>query len=251
MSLLTTPYQAPEGAGKNAKAGSATMAALAGAGILLLLPGLARADRDGFSYGHAEITLGFPNGQVTVGKTWDDDPRPVVVVREEEEPDRVIVEEHRCPPPAEKVTIIERYPEPVREVHVVREVYVERPACERPEVVVYRRPAERVICAPSRTVIYATGGYGEYRGYHEGGWERRGDHGSFRDHGRQGNHGGYSDHGDRGRHGGNSDRGDHGNQGGSRDDHRGYGGNSGPRDLFPDDHGRPARARGVQNFAQR
>src|SRR5688500_6575145 len=48
-----------------------------GMGLLALLPGAAAAD----SYGHAEITLGFPRGSDTVGRTWEDAPREVVVER--------------------------------------------------------------------------------------------------------------------------------------------------------------------------
>jgi uncharacterized membrane protein YgcG len=257
MSSRTIPYPAPEGAGKNAHSRfPATMlGAMAGVGLLLSLPGQARADRGGFSYGHAEITLGFPNGQVTLGKTWDDDARQVVV---EERPyaeddvvhDPVIVERQYCPPPVEHVTIIDRYPEPV---HVVRQVYVDRPSCERPEVVVYRRSPERVIYAPARTVIVAprfNGGYhegyrGEYHGEHHGyshlyqggngGNGNRNDHGG-KNGGQGGNGGGHSASG-----GGNGGGESHGYQGGSQ----------GPPNLFPQDHGRPARARGVQHFAQR
>jgi hypothetical protein len=234
MSLRTKPHttaSAPEGARKKAQARFPAMmlGAMAGAGILLWLPGQARADRDGISYGHAEITLGFPHGQVTVGRTWDDHPRRVVVEEEvvAEAPERVIVEERHCPPPPE-VTVIERYPEPVR---VVREVYVERPSCGRPEVVVYGGGPRRVIYAPARTVIVSPRGGGRY---HDGGGFRH-DHEGYRERDRhgQGGRGGYGDSGDHRNSGdhGRSDGGGHGYQGGDK----------GPRDLFPQDHDRPAR----------
>jgi hypothetical protein len=231
MSIQTIPYQAPEGAGRSGtvRVPASVLGAVAGVGLLLLLPGQVRAD--GNSYGHAEITLGFPQGQVTVGKTWDDYPRQVVVEEvthklpaeedwddedaeydeDADEPEHIIIEKRHHRPRVKKVTIIERYEEPVRcdrEVSVVRKVYVERPSCERPEVVVYGRSPERVIYVPSRTVIVTSrGGRGNRVEY----------------------------------------RGNHGNHGGSHGDHRGYqSGNHGPRNLFPEDQGRPVRMRGVQ-----
>src|SRR5687768_15439157 len=121
-----------------------------GLGLLALAPGMAAADR-GYSAGHAEISLGFPNGAITVGRTWENSPREVVVERvthklpetdygdevyeegyseadvyEDEAPEEVIIEKRR-PRVAKKVTIIEQYDEPryvEREV-VVRKVYVE------------------------------------------------------------------------------------------------------------------------------
>ena len=191
-------------------------------GALLLLPGQARAD----GYGHAEITLGFPHGEVTVGRTWEEHPRQVVVeevthkypeaddesdegyVEDDEaygeasaDPD-VVIEKRIVAPRPKRVTIIERYEE--APVHVVRHVYVERPACERPEVVVYSRPR---VCAPSPVVIVAPS-RPAYRG---GGW-RGGNRVDW--------HGGGSWHSERG-------------------------GHEGPRDLFPEDRGRPVRMRGI------
>jgi hypothetical protein len=179
---------------------------------LLALPGKARAD----SYGHAEITLGFPNGAVTVGRTWDDHPRRVVVEEvthkypeaddeadveyddeddaayesRSDEPD-VVIEKRIVRPAPRKVTIIERYvePEPCERVRVIRKVYVDRPACGR-EVVYHRRPVVHVVGGP--TVIVAPG-----RGGHHGGrgW-------------------------------------------------RSYDRHDGPRDLFREEGGRPGRWRG-------
>jgi hypothetical protein len=232
MSNHTIPYQSPEGAGgtRSARVPAYVLGAAAGFAFLFMLPGKARAD----SYGHAEISLGLPNGSVTVGRTWDDNPRQVVVEEvahklpdpdfeyedddderydgDADEPDQVIIEKRIERPRVKKVTIIERYVEPVhcdREVNVVRRVYVEPRYCERPDVVVYRSSPRHVIHAPSRTVIVASGhGHHGYRGGHRGG-----------------NHGGH-----RGNHGTRSyDRGSHG-----------------PRNLFPEASGRPVRARGVQ-----
>jgi hypothetical protein len=239
MSIQPTPHSAPVGAGKSGsvRIPASVLGAIAGVGLLFLSPGQARADR-GYSSGHAEITLGFPHGQVTVGKTWDDHP-PVVVEEvthklpadddwddededqgydeESDEPDHVIIEHREQRPCAKKVTIIEhRYAEPVhcdREVRVVRKVYLDRPACERSQVVVYGGPT-RVIHAPSRTVIvsHGNGGYRDHDGF-------RGDRGTVRVE----------------------------NRGPVRvDDRGGHGGDRGPRDLFPEDRGRPMRARGVQ-----
>src|SRR4051812_41972134 len=51
------------------------------AGIgLFLIPGSAHAG-GGVSYGHAEVTIGFPNGQVTVGRAWGEHPREIIVER--------------------------------------------------------------------------------------------------------------------------------------------------------------------------
>jgi hypothetical protein len=223
MSNFTIPYQAPEGAGKNAKARVPTyvLGAAVGVGLLLLLPGQAKAD----GYGHAEITLGFPNGQVTVGKTWDDHPREVVVEQvthkypdpdfdededdvrydgdaDADEPDHVIIEKRVVRPRVKKVTIIERYEEPVhcdREVSVVRKVYVEPRHSHRSNVVVYHQAPQRVIYAPSRTVIVAHGKHGHHS---------RGSHGpSYRHDG-------------------------------------------GHRNLFPVDSGRPMRSRGQQRMVK-
>lgn len=220
MSNFTIPYEAPEGAGKNAKARVPTyvLGAVVGVGLLLLLPGQAKAD----GYGHAEITLGFPNGQVTVGKTWDDNPREVVVEQvthkypdpdfddededdvrydgDADESDEVIIEKRVVRPRVKKVTIIERYVEPVhcdREVTVVRKVYVEPRHSHRSNVVVYRQAPQRVIYAPSRTVIVAPGG--------------RHGHGSHRSEG-----------------------------------HSYHRGGNGPRNLFPVESSRPMRSRGAQ-----
>ena len=201
MSNFIIPYQAPEGAGKHAKARAPTygLGAVVGVGLLLLLPGQAKAE----GYGHAEISLGFPNGQVTVGKTWDDNPREVVVEQvthqypdpdfdeedddvrydgDADQSDEVIIEKRIVRPRVKKVTIIERYVEPVqcdREVSVVRRVYVEPRHSHRSNVVVYRQAPQRVIYAPSRTVVVASGGHGHhYRGsshgpsYHHGGGPR-------------------------------------------------------------------------------
>ncbi|MEO6096541.1 MAG: hypothetical protein ABIW76_12875 [Fibrobacteria bacterium] len=236
MSNYTIPYQAPEGAGGNesVRIPAYVLGAAAGFAFLFMLPGQARAD----GYGHAEISLGFPHGSVTVGKTWDDNPRQVVVEEvthklpdpdfedededearydgDADEPDQVIIEKRIERPRVKKVTIIERYVEPVhcdREVNVVRRVYVEPRYCERPDVVVYRSSPSHVIYAPSRTVIVAPG-HGYRGGYH-----------GYRDSHRGGYHGGY--------------RGDHGTRSYDR-------GSNGPRNLFPEASGRPVRTRGVQ-----
>ena len=222
MSNFTIPYEAPEGAGKNAKARVPTyvLGAVVGVGLLLLLPGQAKAD----GYGHAEITLGFPNGQVTVGKTWDDNPREVVVEQVTHKyPDPDFDDEDETttcdtmatrmnptksssrsassgPARVKKVTIIERYVEPVhcdREVTVVRKVYVEPRHSHRSNVVVYRQAPQRVIYAPSRTVIVAPGG----------------------------------------RHGHDSHR---------SEGHSYHRGGNGPRNLFPVESSRPMRSRGAQ-----
>jgi hypothetical protein len=246
MSNHTIPYQTPEGAdGKGSVRIPATMlGAATGFAFLFMLPGQARAD----GYGHAEISLGFPHGQVTVGRTWDEHPRQVVVEEvthkipdpdfededddendaqydgDADEPDQVIIEKRVERPRVKKVTIIERYEEPAhcdREVNVVRRVYVEPRFCERPEMVVYRSSPHRVIYAPSRTVIVAPGG-GYRGGYHEG------NRGGYRESGRGDDHGGYR-----------GNRGDHGTRSYDR-------GNDGPRNLFPEASGRPVRTRGVQ-----
>jgi hypothetical protein len=83
-----------------------------------------------------------------------------------------------------------------REVTVVRKVYVEPRHSHRANVVVYRQAPQRVIYAPSRTVIVASGKHGHH--------SRGSDGHSY-------------------------------NRGGG-----------GPRNLFPEDSGRPMRTRGVQ-----
>lgn len=216
MSYPFVPQPTLEGAARKGSRIPAAMLGVLAAGLVLVLPGQARAD----GYGHAEITLGLPHGAITVGRTWEDPPRQVVVEQvthnypeadDEAEADEdaiyedeadeadVIIEKRRFCPRPKRVTIIERYEE--EPVHVVR--YVERPSCG-PQVVVLRRPRVHVVHA-GPTVIVAP-----RAGYHGGGW-------------RSGGHGGGSYK--------------YKNSGGS------YGG--GHRDLFPDDGGRPTRVRGV------
>ena len=214
MSIPSIPPAAPMGARPGRSAVPAAMLGVLAAG-LLALPGQARAD----GYGHAEITLGFPHGAVTVGRTWDDHPRQVVVEEvthkypeaddeadvdedddaaydtQSDDPD-VVIEKRIVRPRPRHVTVIERYvdPEPCDNVRVVRKVYVERPSCGRRDVVYYGRPAHvihggaTVIVNPGRAV-YHGGGYGGDRGWH--------------------------------------------------------GRDAGPRNLFPEDVGRPMRERGV------
>lgn len=224
MSYYTTPYlAAPEGAGRPgaARLPVTMVGAIVGVGLLLLLPRQSRAEHGGGSYGSAEITLGFPHGQVTVGKTWEDNPRQVVVEQvthrfpetdydedeeyddDEDESDRIIIEKRVKRPRVKKVTIIERYEDRIHcepEVTVVRKVYVDRPSHHSSHVVVYRDAPQRVTYAPSRTVFIAPHGHG--RGYAQ-------------------------------KHGGGS----------HQVIERGH---QGPRDLFPEDHGRSKRGRGVQ-----
>lgn len=208
-----------------------------GVGLLALVPGMAAADR-GYSAGHAEITLGFPNGAITVGKTWEHSPREVVVERvthklpetdyadevieegyseadayEEEAPEEEIVIEKRRPRVAKKVTIIEQYEEPryvEREV-VVRKVYVD-PPCPPTRVVVHHAPT-RVVYAPSRTVVVHSPRR-VHKVHVHGGGHYRGGHG-------------------------------YGHGGGSIKVH-----DHGPRDLFPGKSERPMRNRGARNLVQ-
>lgn len=223
MSIPTLPYAAPQGARPARWGVPAAMLGVLAAGALAL-PGQARAD----SYGHAEISLGFPNGAVTVGRTWDEHPRQVVVEEvthkypeaddeaqadedddavydtQSDEPD-VVIEKHIVRPSPRKVTIIERYedPEPCDHVRVVRRVYVDPPECDR-HVVYYGRPAHwihggaTVIVAPGRSAWHG-GGYGGGHGWHSVSRV----------------------------------------EGGPR--------NEGPRNLFPEDGGRPVRMRGVSH----
>jgi hypothetical protein len=217
MSIHTIPHAAPQGARPGRSVVPAAMLGALAAG-LLALPGQARAD----SYGHAEISLGFPNGAVTVGRTWEDHPRRVVVEEvthkypeaddeadfDEDDDDAVydnrsddpdvVIERRIVRPAPRKVTIIEHYvdPEPCERVQVVRRVYVERPECDR-RVVYYGRPAVHVVHG-GPTVIVAPRG----RAWHGGG------------------------------------------HGGGRGWHTGYR-EEGPRNLFPENGGRPARSRGV------
>lgn len=212
------------------------LGAVAGLGLLILLPGAAVAD--GYSYGSAELTLGFPNATVSVGRTWESRPREVIVERvthklpetdfdeeteeyseadviEEDAPEEQIIIEKRRPRVARKVTIIERYEEPSyyeRET-VVRKVYVE-PPCDRTEVVVHAAP-RRVVYVPSPTVIV----HSPHR-VHEVVRVHGGGHGHAV---RRGGHG----------HGG------HGGHGGAIRVHQ-----QGPRNLFPEGGGRPMRTRG-------
>lgn len=206
-----------------------------GMGLLILAPGAAFAGG-----GHAEITLGFPRGAITVGRTWEDAPREVVVERvthklpetdydgavegedediaeadaieEDYAPEEQVIIEKRRPRIARTVTIIERYEEPAycerERVSVVRKVYVE-PSCDRTEVV-YRSSPQRVVYVPSRTVIVQSSrNVHPVRG-HGGGHHVRGYNG-----------GGHHDGAIRVR-------------------------DSGPRNLFPEDGGRPMRSRGTQ-----
>jgi hypothetical protein len=225
--------------------------AIAGIGLISLMPGTAAADR-GYSSGHAAITLGFPNASITVGRTWDNAPREVVVERvthklpeaddadevvpeaeaedyseadvieEEAVPEERVIIEKRRPRIARKVTIIERYEEPVyveRET-VVRKVYVE-PRCEnRTEVFVHAAP-RRVVYVPAPTVIVQSPRHVHREVRVIGGGHTHG--GSYR-----GYSGGTVSH----------------SHGGSVQVHQG------PRNLFPEDSGRPMRNRGTRSLVQ-
>lgn len=202
------------------------MAALA----LAVMPLAAQAG--GITYGHAEVTLGFPNGHVTVGKTWETGPRVVQVTHElpgddcerhDDEEETVIIEK-RVEKPKKVVIIEEEEPEVViiekraapRQVVVVRETH--RPVRH---VVVHehRRPNKVIVVERPRhdhhvTVVHQ-GGHGRGHGHHGG------------------HHGGY--------------KGGYSNQGGN---HR-Y--ESRPRDLFEgrpshQPSQRPQRERGVQHI---
>ena len=239
MSIPTLPYAAPQGSRPVRSSVPAVMLGALAAG-LLALPGKARAD----SYGHAEISLGFPNGAVTVGRTWDEHPRQVVVEEvthkypeaddeaeadedddavydnQSDEPD-VVIEKRIVRPSPRKVTIIERYedPEPCDHVRVIHRVYVDPPACDR-HVVYYGRPAQ-VVYGGSAVFIHGRsawhgGGYGGGRGWHSG----------YRDEGGPRNEGAPR------------------NEGGSRSVGGSHGG---PPNLFPEDGGRPVRMRGVSH----
>ncbi len=199
----------------------APLAMIAGVGFLLILPGKAKADHNDDSYGHAEITMGFPIGQVTVGRTWGEHPREVVVEEvthrypqdydDDDEDEQVIVEKRRHGHRHKKVVIIERYEE---RRHYDRDVEVRRVYVE-PERIYC--PPPRPYCAPSRTII-VTPGYGSSTQYES----RRSDN--------------YEIH-PRVRHESNGNG-------------QYQGGQPQPRDLFPEDHGRPMRTRGVQQVAQ-
>jgi hypothetical protein len=206
----------------------------AGVGLLVLLPGTAAAHDDGYSYGHAELSLGFPQGSITVGKTWENPPPRQVVVEKvthkfpdvdgafeeededeeegdygyhEEEPieeeyaqeERVIIEKRR-PKVVKKVTIVERYVEPACDPVVIHRVHVE--PVHRTEVIVHQAP---------RRVVHRV------HVHHGGGRRHHVHHGHGRGHGRG-----------------------HGHGGAVKVHHHG------PRDLFPEDGGRPHRSRGVQ-----
>jgi hypothetical protein len=230
----------PAGSLLGFRAGAAAFAAVG----LFLAPGQARADD--YSSGHAEISLGFPHGSITLGKTWDNRPDEVVVERvthklpevdyddEEEEgysagpadegdvayeddADEIIVEKRAAPRP-KKIVIIERYEEPVQVEHVsvVRKVYVD--PCPPAEVVVYRPGPRRVVHRHSRRVIH---GSSVHVNIHAGGGHRH-----FRGHGK-------GHHVSRGHH---APRGHHVSRGHSH----------GSRNLYPVDNGRPMRSRGRQ-----
>jgi hypothetical protein len=202
-----------------------------------LAPLAAFADH-GSSYGHAEITVGFPNGEITLGKTWEtgprtvvvsedrrdecdrdrDDDRPVVIERRVEEPQRIVVVEQRRP---DVIVVQERQPEvvvverprcePQRQVVVVRE----EPRCDR---VVYVEPQRQVTVIQREEPRYWRH---EYRGY---------GHGHFRHESYESRH--YESRGDRGP---------------SYESHGSDYRNNGPRDLFPSSSPRPMRERGVQH----
>jgi hypothetical protein len=200
---------------------------------------MAEADR-GYSSCHAENTLGFPYGAITVGKSWEHAPRQVVVERvthklpetdyadevieegyseadvyEDDLPEEEVIIEKRRPRVARKVTIIEQYEEPryvEREV-VVRRVYVE-PPCPPTQVVVHHAPT-RVVYAPSRTVVVHSPRRVHQVHVHGGGHALR----------KGGSHG----------HGGGSVKVQHGH---------------GSRDLFTGNSGRPMRTRGSRNLVQ-
>ncbi len=106
---------------------------------LVGLPLAAHADRNS-TYAHAEISIGIPNGQITLGHTWETGGRTVVVSEEREcerrEDTRTVIIEKRVEPPP-RVIVVER-----REPEVV---VIEREYCPPPErrVVVVREAPRR------------------------------------------------------------------------------------------------------------
>ncbi len=54
-----------------------------GLSLIALTPQNTHAQYNDYAYGHAQVTLGFPHGEVTVGHTWGDPPPPRTVIVEE------------------------------------------------------------------------------------------------------------------------------------------------------------------------
>ncbi len=207
----------------------------AGVGVMLAAPGRASAQTVS-TYGHAEVTIGFPHGAVTVGRAWDDHPRPEVVEvihpecdpepevvyrDDDQEPDPVVIERRHWHHHHRRVVVIERDQggDPWCDRRVVEQRDYQ-PAYDYPRhEVVYERGPEREIYRPNHEVTVVT----------------RPEHGR--------NHGSVIiDNGNRSSNG-NGNGGNHDNHGGSY----GSGNHSnGPVTLFPPDTGRPSRQRGVQ-----
>lgn len=123
---------------------------------LVGLPLAAHADGN-YTYAHAEVSIGIPNGQITLGHTWETGGRTVVVSeeRECERPSTVIIERREEPPP--RVIVVER-----REPEVV---VIEREQCPRPQrrvVVVHEAPRRDV------TIIRRERDYGRRHYRHDG-----------------------------------------------------------------------------------
>jgi len=155
-------------------------AALAAALATGVLPAISHADK-GVTYTHAEISLGFPNGQVTVGRTWETGGRIVTVTHELPE----AVEED-CDQDDETVVIEKTVEKPTKVIVVERRepevVVIERRVTPRPRqvVVVHEAPRPRrvVVVEPRRQVTVIHRDHDYHHGYDHG--HRSGGHAVYR-----------------------------------------------------------------------
>ena len=117
-----------------------TLPALAaGLGLLLSFPGQARADKGVRSSGHVEVTVGIPNGEVSVGKTWESGGNREATEREPSRHDVTIIEHRAEPVRCERGVVIERR-------------YDDERDCPRREAVAYCPRQEQVVYEPARTI---------------------------------------------------------------------------------------------------
>lgn len=195
------------------------------------------------SYGHAEISVGTPNVQVTVGKTWEDnDEVQNEEIVEEEAPaevedesydgrddyvaeKRIIIRNQSHCGPRERVVVINRNDNCRRDV-IVRRVVV-RPRCDRRVVIIHPRRRVVIIGRDDRYDDYRWNHPRDGRHYGDGKWDQlyndRDGHDRFNNH----------------RDGQNQGDGKHDQFNNHQDDHN-------SRDLFDHSNKRDSRDRGVQ-----
>ena len=151
-----------------------------GFGIAALLALTTASNTQAYERAHAEVSVGFPNGQVTVGKTWGNGNREVIhetvvererVYREPDEDREVIVERRpeRCEPRNERVIIVEKHGHHGHDRVTVVKKYYNEDNCGR---VVYQEPHRTVLIVPPGHARHFAYESNRYHGWHHDDYDR-------------------------------------------------------------------------------